>query len=106
MADVVLEGQVKAVEKRSSGSATYSDDHFTATVRVERVRKGKAVNALQTILVHYWQAGRRPAGWAGPGGQYRVLRPGERVQLFLRRGEKGRWDLLNPNGWEPVKTRR
>lgn len=52
------------------------------------------------ITVHYWQAGQRPAGWTGNGGQSSLFSEGMAVKLFLTRTSDGELHLLEPNGWE------
>lgn len=54
------------------------------------------------IEVHYWQAGKRPAGWSGPGGQYSSLSEGHKVRLFLRQDAEKRLNLVEPNGSEII----
>jgi hypothetical protein len=69
---------------------------------VEKPQKGKGIAAKDVLTVHYWQVNKRPAGWVGPGGQYNSLHFGQRARFFLRKTEQGWFDLLVPNGWDPL----
>lgn len=101
-AAVIVTGKVRGVAHRTVAvkeSSGFLNDDVTATVLVEQVLKGDGVRGGQTIRVHTWKAKKRPEHWAGPGGQYRPLKAGARVTLFLKQGDHG-LELLIPNGWE------
>jgi len=71
---------------------------YEATAKVESVAKGSGMKPGDQIRCTYWKAGKRPQGWAGPGGQYEPLTEGTKVKLYLT----GDNQLLNPNGWEKI----
>jgi len=99
LSDTIVNATVGVIAKTETGTATYSDDTYAAEVVVTGVHKSTTAKIGDKVTVHYWQAGRRPSGWAGPGGQYNALNTGDRVKLFLTGAGKNRYELLNPNGW-------
>lgn len=68
---------------------------------VETVEKGD-LSKEKTLEVYCKKTHQRPHGWAGPQGQNSIPKEDEKVRLYLRRSQEGRFELLEPNGWEPV----
>lgn len=93
----ILVGQVVSVKQlRVDSPGDFSKIVYQASVKVESVAKGSGVKAGDTLNCTYWKAGKRPQGWAGPGGQYQPLTAGAKVKLYLTASN----ELLNPNGWD------
>jgi hypothetical protein len=93
----VVVGEVTAVFSREVPVAQGTDTESVATVVPE---KGAGERLL---YVHFRQAGKRPPGWTGPGGQHAPLRADrKKVRLYLVTGPDGAWRLLEPNGWAPA----
>jgi hypothetical protein len=95
-------------------NATYAGTNYIYTVTVEVLkveknpssqssRNSASLSPGKVIQVHYWQAGKRPTGWAGPGGQRPGLQPKTKVRLYLAQDAQGKFNLLEPNGSESVK---
>lgn len=116
----VVVGNVQTVTHKEVTTDLGSDRQYVAVVKVVSVEKGllRSSNPLKAppakpgvptpgaqIQVHYWQAGKRPGAWVGPGGQYSGLSPNTEVRLFLKVDEQGRLHLLEPNGSEVLSPK-
>lgn len=100
MAEQVVTVTVESVERKEvPGKAAGKDWLSTATVRVDAVSKGPAKKG-HFLTVHFRKISTRPQGWVGPVGQNHALVKGEHCTLFLSGKDN---ELLEPNGWEPVK---
>lgn len=99
-ATYVIEAQVVDVEAidATEGDAT---NRFIITLYIERILKTDQQRTLagSQIRVTTWQAGERPAGWAGPGGQHRLPRHGDSGLFYLDQ----HLELLTPNGWRQAE---
>lgn len=97
-ARIVVAQIVSVKELRVDSPGDFSKTVFEATAKVQKVTKGSGVKAGDTLRCTYWKAGKRPQGWAGPGGQYQPLVAGSKVTLYLTSGN----ELLSPNGWDKL----
>lgn len=75
---------------------------YKIEVSVDTVEKGD-LSSGQIVEVHCKKTLRRPNGWAGPQGQNSIPKKDESVRIYLRRTQEGRLEILEPNGWEPLK---
>lgn len=116
-ATYIVVGKVKSISQSEVPIDGGTNIKFVALVEVIGVEKGllQSTDPTEvitqppgtptpgdTIEVNYWQAGERPLGWTGPGGQYYRLALDTQVRLFLERDREGSLDLLEPNGWESI----
>lgn len=83
-----------AVREKEPG---WSDTLYAIEISVQDVKKGNAIQDGQTVIVRTWKLKQRPAGWAGPGGQYTIPKRGDTVTAYLN-GKDGVLDALIPNG--------
>lgn len=95
--------KINSVQSRGVKTSIGTNTQYVANAIVERVVKGN-LKVRQRVTFQYWVAKTRPNGWAGPSGQYNLPQVGERGTFFARRVGTS-WDLLQPNGWEPLKTK-
>ena len=111
-ADVIVTGKVRRIKRsRSTDSAKTVRRHYTITVNVNRVEKGSAIANDRQVVAHGYQVIGSILGWAGATGQYRgpnkqrlsVLRFGSPVRLYLKAKRDGTYDIVLPNGFEPLK---
>ena len=102
--DAIVEGTVQKVTSKvvPAGGPESLNRASTAHILVERVTKGSGIRPGKKVAVRYWRSKRRPAGWVGPGGQYRPLQENARVRLYLSGDRKTGYSLLVPNGWVPL----
>ena len=103
----VIIGTVARIFARETEVVAGTDREFVALLTSVDVEKGmlrrpgaKPAADKSPMYVHYRQAGRRPTGWTGDGGQYSHPPVGQRVRVFLRYEDDGTWHLLEPNGWQ------
>lgn len=84
---------------------------YSATVEVLKIDKAPKsqsspqLSSGKVVEVQYWQVGKTPSGWVGPGGQRPGLEAGTKVRLFLKQDEEGKLHLLDPNGSELLPTK-
>jgi hypothetical protein len=93
-----VEGVYTTVKTSRPG---HENTHYLAEVTVRAIRKGAGVDTGSVLYAHYWRASRRPAGWAGSGGQRSQIETGDTIRLYLKRDNAGRFTVLDPNGAEP-----
>jgi hypothetical protein len=101
-AHVVVVGRVAKVDHKEVPVADGTNIEYTATITVEKWEKQLISGNEKTVTVHFWQVGKRPAGWTGPQGQNSVLAVKAHVRVFARNSPSGQYELLEPNGWDPV----
>ncbi|MEI6806709.1 MAG: hypothetical protein WCK49_09430 [Myxococcaceae bacterium] len=97
----IVEGQVISIDKE----LVSEDWHMTAAVRVNKfIKVDMDTDAeAEKIRVKYWKPAKRPNGWTGSQGQNGWMSAGEEVRLFMTKDdETDTYDLLMPNGWEPL----
>jgi len=99
----ILIGRVLKVEAAGTESpGDYPNLIFRVTLRVLDVVKGDGLKSQEELTFTYWQAGKRPPGWVGPGGQYQEVPADTVVRVYLTK-EKTGYRLLSPNGWEKTE---
>ena len=109
----IVVGEVAKIYQRDPTGAGFRRVDYLAEVNVstvqksvqKSVQKGSKVQAGDVIYVHYWnQIGERPERWVGTRGHHsECLKEGATVRLYLRLDERGRREILLPNGAEPIK---
>lgn len=96
-ATLIVVAVAKDIAKSTRGFGLSVDSISTVEAEIESVSKGDA-EAGGTIKIRLWAPKRRPAGWAGPQGVGPVPAKGDRFKAWLRKGEDGVWEALEPNG--------
>lgn len=114
----IVMAKVREITKKEEVPITLGTSHsgtnyiYTVTVEVLKVEKNSPSKSSQNsarlspgkvIQVQYWQAGKRPSGWVGPGGQRPGLQANTKARLFLAQDAQGKFNLLDPNGSELFK---
>lgn len=105
-ADAVVVGVIEAITKVDETTPKgfpegYANTTYQLAVRVESAEKGPFVSIL---MARGWTLLSRPPGWTGPSGIYALHKaaPGQHVRLFLRIGADGAFEIVEPNGIEPL----
>jgi hypothetical protein len=81
-----------------------TDTLYVLELELGRLDKGEGPAAGEVLYALTWQPAERPEGWTGHQGQDGLPAVGQNVQLFLRRGPQGRYEVLTPNGILRVQT--
>lgn len=103
-ADAVVTGTVKNLYARDEDKGNDMVDLIVAIeIAVDKVEKPGKAEPPKLVYARTYKAKKRPKNMVGPGGQYRVPQPGERVRAFLRADEDGGFSLLLPNGVDVLK---
>lgn len=121
VATYTVTGTVKAIRMEEVTTDVGSDCRYSAVIAVTDTESSRPPRPSfpgmsaspptestdpavgEEIIVHYWQAGQRPAGWTGNGGQSSLFSEGMAVKLFLTKTSDGELHLLEPNGWEAAE---
>lgn len=90
-------GKVKTEVLRSKNGTDYL---YQWSFPIEKIEKGSFETGT-VVTVECRQAGKRPRGWAGPQGQNDVPSEGIKARLYVKES-KGKFRLLEPNGWELI----
>ena len=100
-ADVIVVGQIEKVETREVDLGEGSQNKvYELDVLVTKTEKGKVTG--DHVMATCWTPLKRPTGWVGPQGQNQIPSKGAKVRLYLRDAGEGAYELLEPNGWEPL----
>ena len=111
-AKLIVTGKVRRVKRtRSSNREGVVKRNYAITVDVIEVEKGSVANNKRQVIARGFRVTKTPSGWAGPSGHYRgpnqtrlsVLKTGSKVRLFLTVKENGTYEILLPNGFEPLQ---
>ena len=111
-AKLIVTGQVRRVKRtRSTDRQGVVKRNYTFTIDVSKVEKGSVADNKSQIAVHGFLVLRTPRGFAGPSGHYRgeneqrlsVLKLRSKVRLYLTVNEDGNYEILLPNGFEPLR---
>ena len=97
-ADLIVIARVVKTSSEEQRVSVGKNLIYTIELAIETYEKGDYPSDL--IKVRCWKADKRPSGWAGPGGQYKVPKPGSKGLFFLRQDRHGVFHMLNPNGWD------
>jgi len=92
-ADRSVNGEVLATYERKVESDWDPHVEYVSLLRIEDH------SGANLLYVHY-RRNEIPQGSTGPIGQDAVMPPGARVVAYMWRDRDGRWQLLEPNGWE------
>ena len=105
-ADSVVVGVIEAITKVEETTPKgfpegYANTTHYLAIRVESAEKGAAAS---TLMVKGWTILSRPRGWAGPTGIHALstAATGQHVRLFLRSSPDGAFEIVAPNGFEPL----
>ena len=101
-ADHVWVGKVLKVERRTVLVSGGTDRLFELKFHIDDSEKGSQSEGT-TVTVECRQTGRRLMGWAGPQGQDEIPDQDSTVRLYVTES-KGRFSLLEPNGWESTES--
>jgi hypothetical protein len=107
----IIVAKVRALSRVEVPAQFGTNYFYTATVEVLKIDKAPKsqsstqISSGKVIEVQYWQVGKTPSGWVGPGGQRPGLESGTTVRLFLKQDEEGKLHLLDPNGSELLPSK-
>lgn len=102
-ADTIVVGVVEALAKLDEPrERDFANTNYTLGIRVESAEKGEPDAFL---LARGWVILARPQGWAGPAGVHALpsLQRGQHLRLFLKATGTGDYEILQPNGIEPLQ---
>lgn len=96
----IFRGEILAIYTRERVlDEDRTDTEMLLEIEVESTKRG-VFTPGQVVLVKCWQPERRPRGWVGDGGQRPSPTIGARGVFYAKETQKGRYSLLNPNGWD------
>ena len=111
-AELTINGKVRNIKRRRSanGEGTVYRN-YAITVNVNETEKGTIAENKKSIVVRGYTVIKQARGVIGGSGHFRtqdrqrlsVLRSGSRVRLYLTAKEDGTYDILLPNGFEPLR---
>ncbi|MFT5470631.1 MAG: hypothetical protein ACI8UO_005761 [Verrucomicrobiales bacterium] len=96
-ATLIVSGVATEVVASTRGTGRFVDSIATVEVKVESVSKGGA-KVGESIKIRCWRPKTRPEGWAGPQGSGPIPAKGSQFKAWLRKGDDGVWESLEPNG--------
>ena len=94
----ILTGYVYLVTDYEIAAPGGRDSFYTAKMLVHRSEKGGFVQG-NIVKFSFKRVKTRASGWAGPTGQFAVIKPHKTVQVWLSQDAQGNLHLLEPNGW-------
>jgi|GEM_PF-1020057 len=96
---LIVTGKVVQVftAQQQKQSPEFVDTLYAIELDVTDVAKGEGVKPGQHLFVRTWKSSRRPFGWAGPGGQSVIPKPGQTVTVYAA-DKDGVSEILIPNG--------
>ena len=101
----VVAGEARALYVSVSREGNYEETKGVAEIRVTGVERGDGLEPGGLVYARYWRRkwvgdGNPPPGSAGHRGLPKV---GDTVRVHLKRADDGGYDVLLPNGFQPVK---
>ena len=111
-ADLIVVGKVRNMKRsRSATREGIVTRHYYITVNVSETEKGALADGKTQLVARGHTVIKRPPGNVGGSGHFTtesrkrlsVLRSGSRVRMYLSKRPDGTYDILPPNGFEPLK---
>lgn len=111
-ADLVIVGKVRNSKRsRSTTREGFVTRHYYITVNVSETEKGAVADGKTQLIARGHTVIKRPPGNIGGSGHFTtekqqrlsVLRSGSKVRMYLTKRPDGTYDILPPNGFEPLK---
>jgi len=111
-AELIIVGKVRTTKRsRSSTREGIVTRHYYITVNVSETEKGNLADGGSQIIARGHTVIKRPVGNVGSSGHFTaedgkrlsVLRSGSKVRMYLTKRTDGTYDILRPNGFEPLK---
>lgn len=111
-ADLIIIGKVRGNKRvRSTDGEGVVTRHYLVTVQVTATEKGRVTAPGNQVITRGYQVLKTPTNWAGPSGHYTtdkekrlsVLRNGSRVRMYLTKRPDNTYDIIRPNGFEPLR---
>jgi hypothetical protein len=101
----IVTGEVRRIYTDVENDGHYERTNGVAEVAVTGLEKGDGLKAGGLVYARFW--GKR---WVGEGepppdayGHHDVPAKGKRVRIFLERSKDGGYDVLLPNGFNPIR---
>ena len=111
-ADLIIVGKVRGIKRvrREDGQGVVTRDYLI-TVNVTETEKGTVTTRKNQIVTRGYTVITRPAGNVGASGHYTtdkmqrlsVLKNGSRVRMYLTKRPDTTYDIIRPNGFEPLR---
>ncbi len=111
-AELIIVGKVRNMKRsRSSTQEGIVTRHYYITVNVSETEKGTIADGKTQVIARGHTVIKRPLGNVGASGHFTtedrkrlsVLRSGSKVRMYLTKRTDGTYDILRPNGFEPLK---
>jgi len=111
-ADLIIVGKVRNSKRsRSTTQQGIVSRNYYITVNVTETEKGGLADGKTQLIARGYTVTKRPPGNVGASGHYTtekrqrlsVLRSGSKVRMYLTKRPDGTYDILRPNGFEPLK---
>jgi len=111
-AELIVVGKVRSVKRsRSATREGLVTRHYYITVNVSETEKGALADGKTQLIARGHTVIKRPRGNIGASGHFTagdrkrlsVLRSGSRVRMYLTKRPDRTYDILRPNGFEPLK---
>ena len=111
-AELIVVGKVRSIKRsRSVTGERIVSRHYYITINVSETEKGTIADGKTQVIARGHTVIKRPAGNIGGSGHFTtenrkrlsVLRSGSKVRMYLTKRPDGTYDILAPNGFEPLK---
>ena len=111
-ADLIIVGKVRNSKRsRSTTQEGIVSRNYYITVNVTETEKGALADGKTQLIARGHTVTKRPPGNVGSSGHFTtekrrrlsVLRSGSKVRMYLTKRPDGTYDILAPNGFEPLK---
>jgi hypothetical protein len=97
MATHIVTGKVTGVYA-SESDADKGVTHYLLEIEVFSVRKGEGPKDEEVLYARCWKRRERSEDPTVSNGQAKIPAASDRVQVYLKRGKDGGYDVLEPNG--------
>ena len=111
-ANLIIVGKLRNSKRsRSSDQQGIVSRNYYITVNVTETEKGALADGKTQLIARGHTVIKRPPGNIGGSGHFTtekrqrlsVLRSGSKVRMYLTKRPDGTYDILQPNGFEPLK---